>query len=96
MSENTNAPISSTLQKSVNTILQSVVIALLLWVGTSINANNEKIVSIQKDVESIQRNQNEQYTQIQKMVTKEVFEMHLKNLDTRISKIEERLTKVEK
>jgi hypothetical protein len=96
MSENPNAPIYSTLQKSVTTILQSIVIALLIWVGTSINANNEKIVSIQKDVEAIQRNQSEQYNQIQKMVTKEVFEMNLKNLETKISNIEERLTKVEK
>lgn len=96
MSENPNAPLYSTLQKSVTGILQSLIIALLIWVGTSINANNEKIVSIQKDVEAIQRNQSEQYNQIQKMVTKEVFEMNLKNLETKISNIEERLTKVEK
>jgi septal ring factor EnvC (AmiA/AmiB activator) len=96
MSENPNAPLYSTLQKSVTTILQSIVIALLIWVGTSINANNEKIVSIQKDVEAIQRNQAEQYNQIQKMVTKEVFDMNLKNLETKISNIEERVTKLEK
>lgn len=96
MSENTNAPISSTLQKSVNTVLQAVIIGLLGWVGTSINANNEKIVSIQKDVESIQRNQSEQYNQIQKMVSKEVFEKDLANINRQFENLNTRVTNLEK
>lgn len=87
---------SSTLQKSANTILQSVVIALLIWVGTSINANNEKIVSIQKDVEAIQRNQNDISKQIDKMVTKEVFDMQIQNLNSRDIELDERIKKIEK
>lgn len=96
MADNTNTPMSSTLQKSANTILQSVVIALLIWVGTSINANNEKIVSIQKDVEAIQRNQNDISKQIDKMVTKEVFDMQIQNLNSRDIELDERIKKIEK
>lgn len=96
MSENSNTPLYSTLQKSVNVVLQSLVIALLIWVGTSINANNEKIVSIQKDVEAIQRNQAEQYNQIQKMVSKELYERDLSNNIRQFENLNNRITKLEK
>jgi uncharacterized membrane protein YfhO len=103
MAENPNTPIYSTLQKSINTIMQSVIIAFLIWVGNSINSNNEKMVSIQKDVEIIQRNQSEQYNQIQKMVSKEVFEKDLANINRQFESqnkefetINNRLSKLEK
>ncbi len=96
MSENPNAPISSSLQKSVIPILQSIVIALLIWVGTSINANNEKIVLLQKDVQSIQLKQDDLSKQIEKMVTKEVLDMHLKTINTQFESLNNRVTKLEK